>query len=302
MTPSRTPGLIIAALLLVATAATLAAQQLQWAAVPSEQAWKQAAQQVQKQAQPNDAFLIEPSWETRPRVHLPELTYIPADNVTWFDLQPFARTWILSETHRVPDAIARLPHPWKAGQRLSGDTITVIEAIRGEDPTRWDLFSQLEQAQVTRVYSNRTETCRQFSPTPQPTWHCKKRDPFLYVGERWQLVTNAPHRCLWAMPIDQGGELRIAWDDVPLHGHLVGRFGQTFDAIRSSRGTPIRFAIKIDDDTAWTHTLGLHEEGFQPFAVPLPGRTTGKVTFSIQADNQLDRMFCFVARVHHDAR
>ncbi|MBH24172.1 MAG: hypothetical protein CMH57_06910 [Myxococcales bacterium] len=300
MTQHRTPGLIIAALLLTATAATLVAQQLQWRAVPSEGSWRLAAAEVARDADPEtDAFLVDPPWDSRPRVHLGDLPYVAATDVTWFDLDPYQRAWLLTETDRLDHALRRLPAPWTVDRATPTGDVTVLALTRGEDTTRWDALRALEQATVTRVYANRSEVCDRFSRGERPAWRCKRRDPFLYVGETLQLVTNEPHRCLWAMPIDEGGELRIAWEGVPLQGTLSGRFGQTFDAVRSSRGAPIEFIVRADDELIWEATLGHHDEGFLPFEVALPpGKDTGRLTFSVHSDDQLDRMFCFVARIH----
>jgi hypothetical protein len=113
-----------------------------------------------------------------------------------------------------------------------------------------------------------------------------------------QVVTNDIHRCLWAMPIDRGGTLAIGFDDVPLGSAMEGYYGQPIDAVRSRRGSPVTFSVRIDGEKVHAKTFAVHEEGFQPFSIDLSAghKERGAVVFEVQADAKLDRFFCFVAK------
>jgi hypothetical protein len=169
-----------------------------------------------------------------------------------------------------------------------------VFARREEDPTRWDALGALPQAQVWRVSPGRAQQCADYD-AGQRAWHCRPRDPWLYVGESVQTVTNDAHRCVWAMPVERGARLEVRFAGVP-GGSLRGYYGQSLEAVRSERGAPVRFGVEVGGRGVWSATLGIHEEGFRGFAVALPERSQ-EVRFVVESEDKTDRFFCFAARV-----
>ena len=300
-TPSHPWSLAAAAVMILGALGVLVAQAVQYTSVPSNDDWRRAAQSVREQATGNDAFRVEPEWDSRPRVHLQEMAYVPAQDATWFDTAPYERVWILAESGRESIARARMPGGWRFGDSAQRfESVVVMQALPPEpDPTLWDVFGALSGASVRREYAARAETCERFEGGDWPTWHCRKRDPLMVVGETLQTVTNDTHRCLWAMPIDQGGRLVISFEGVARGRTIQGHHGQPIDAVRSKRGGPVRFEVMVEGEVVYHKTFGLHEEGFEPWSAALPAGegALGSVAFSVQASNHLDRFFCFTARV-----
>ncbi len=228
-----------------------------------------------------------------------DMAYIPAEAPTWTDMARHQRVWLMVEDGRQDDAIAALPQPWRVeGQARHFGSVSLLLATRGQDKTRWDALGGIEQAAVSRDYGQRTEQCNNFQSGRWPTWHCKRRDPFLFVGEVMRSVTNDTHRCLWAHPIADGGRLVIGFDKVPAGGGvLTGHYGQPIDAIRSDRGAPVNFEVLVEGEVVHRKTFGVHEEGFGSWSVPLPtDKANVAVTFAVQTASQNDRRFCFTAR------
>ena len=221
--------------------------------------------------------------------------YVPAQSPTWFDLSPYQRVALVSEAGREQRGAARLPSVWAPdGPVDAHGTVSLQWFRRAADPTVWDVLGALSDARVSRDYGDRQVRCDRYEPGQFPAWHCPRRDKWLYVGETIVPVTNDVHRCLWAMPIDKGGHLRVRFDRVPA-GTLSGYLGQTLPAVRSKRGKPVEFEVLAGGERRFHHTLGLRDEGFLPWQA---GRIAeGPVEFVVHADNQVDRFFCFAARV-----
>jgi hypothetical protein len=289
------------ALLVMAALGVLVAQAYQYASVPSEEDWASAARYVESQAGERDAFRVEPEWDSRPRVYLQGMSYVPAEEATFFDLDPYERVWILAESRRETRAVSRMPPSWRltSSPETFGSVTVLMASPPAENATRWDVFSALKDAKVRREYGDKTEDCLSYRPGPFQSWRCRKADPWLYVGETLQTVTNDTHRCLWAMPIDRGGRLVISFKDVPGGASLRGHYGQPIDAIRSKRGGPVRFEVLVNGEVAHRKVFGLHEEGFLPWSIPLPAGedSLDSLDFTVFSTDKRDRFFCFTARV-----
>lgn len=293
------------ALLVLAALASLGAQWWQLRQIPSEQDWSQAAQAAAAGWQPGDAFRVEPWWDSRPRVFLQDKAYLPAQDPTWFDLSAHRRVWVLAEADRLGALPDSMPAPWAAqGEPALASTGRVGAQLfvrpQEDTSTAWDIFSALPEAQVSRVDARgQAQRCQDFD-SGQQAWHCRPRDPWMYVGESLQPLTNDVHRCVWAMPVDKGRRLEIRFEGVP-GGELRGHYGLTLEAVRSSRGKAVHFAVQVDGEVELERTLDLHQEGWTPFTLPLAQGRAHKVVFSVQSQDKLDRFFCFAARVTQGA-
>jgi hypothetical protein len=292
-------GLTVAAAALgLCAVGVLIAQAVQYNAVPSLDDWAAATEVIKTRSSDGDAFRVEPQWDSRPRVFLPNMTYEPSVDPTWFDLAPHTRIWTLVEAGREDAARARFPAGWQVAPPEPFGSVSLLMAERSAaDPTPWDALTAMKDARIRRDYGDRVEDCKSYTPGQWQAWQCRRRDAFLYVGETMQTVTNDVHRCLWAMPIDGGGKLRIQFDGVPT-GTLRGHYGQPIDAVRSRRGAPVTFEVKDGDRTVHSKTFSLSEEGFIPWQAQLEGDgKTASLTFVVSAASQVDRFFCFTARV-----
>lgn len=301
-TPGAVPALatIAGGALLLCALGVLIAQAWIWSAVPDEGDWRLAADALKARHEPGDAFRVEPEWDSRPRVHLQAYEYVPAADATWFDVAPYRRIWILAERGREADVSAHMPEGWSLGEPEIFGTVSLWLASRpSPEATRWDVLSALKDASVRREYGDRVEPCERYEGGDWPAWRCRRRDPFMFVGETLQTVTNDTHRCLWAMPIDRGGRLIIEFPEVPRGARLQGHYGQPIDAVRSGRGAPVSFEVSVDGSRVHHKTFGLHEEGFQPWSASMPEGAEGvaSVRFVVSAASQVDRFFCFTARV-----
>ena len=279
----------------------LLAQWVQYRSVPSEEDWEAAARHVAENAGKGDAFRVEPEWDSRPRVFLQDMDYVPAREATWFDVAPYERVWILLESGLESRAAAHMPPEWSptTSPIPFGDVSVWLAERPRESVTRWDVLSALADAEVRREYADRTTACKTYEGGAFQAWHCPRRDPFLYVGETIQTVTNDTHRCLWAMPIDKGGRLVVSFDGVPGGRTLSGHYGQPIDAVRSKRGAPITFEVEVEGEAVHRKVFGLHEEGFLPWSVELPagGGELSSVAFLVSSSDKQDRFFCFTARI-----
>ena len=289
-------SLAVAGLLLgLGSLVVLAAQALQWSAVPEDDDWAAAARSVRSQWEDTDAFMVEPYWESTPRVYMGNAQYIPTRDIDWHDVALHPRVWVISVADRLDRATARMPSGWQptgAAQRFG--SVVAQKFVRNADATRWDVLSALPDARVERRYGDRVVKCDRWRPGVMPRWDCPKPDRWLYVGEALEPVSNEMHRCLWAMPVDGQGQLAVAFEGVPA-GRLVGRMGQTLPAVRSQRGQAVKFAVEGGGKTLFSHVLGINDEGYLPWTVAeFPG---GRLEFQVSSKNQLDRFFCFTARI-----
>ncbi len=297
---SRPWALLSAGLLIAASVGVFVAQAVQWSSVPADGDWQRAAERIRAQARPGDAFRVEPEWDSRPRVFLQEMEYVPAERATWFDVAPHARVWLLAEAGREDTAVENMPEGWRIGAPEPFGSVSLLLAEPpSPDPTLWDVLGDLERAKVRRERPEGQEDCQTFEDGKWPAWRCGRRDLLERVGETLQVVTNDAHRCLWAMPVDKGGRLVVHFDGVP-PGTLSGHYGQPIDAIRSNRGGPVTFEVLAAGEVIHRKTFDIHEEGFLPWSVPLApaeGASAAALTFSISAPGSQDRFFCFTARV-----
>lgn len=286
--------------LLLSSLGVLVAQALIWGAVPEDDDWRRAAEALKARHQQGDAFRVEPQWDSRPRVHLQPYEYVPAADATWFDVAPYRRVWVLAERGRQQEVRDHLPQGWRLDEPEHFGSVSLwLASSPSPGATRWDVLSGLKDASVRRDYGGRVESCDRYEGGDWPAWRCRRRDPFLYVGETLQTVTNDTHRCLWAMPIDRGGRLIIEFPEVPRGATLQGHYGQPIDAVRSGRGAPVNFEVSVDGARVHHKVFGLHEEGFQPWSASMPegGGEVASVRFVVSAASQVDRFFCFTARV-----
>ncbi len=281
-------------LLLTTALATLALQAWQWWRVPAESDARIAATFVSSRLGDTDAFTVVPDYDSRPRVTLQDAAYMPSAEPVVTDLSPYQNLYAIVETGHETTFTGQLPSGWTAESLETFGRWTVFKASTKARP--WNVLDALKDARVERRRKGaKPEHCNRYSSGEWQRWDCGKRqDAFLYVGEAMQLVTNDPHRCLWAMPIDNDGTLSIEYKGVDLSAGLEGRLGQTFDAVRSERGAPVHFSVFVDDKPGYQTTLGLHDEGFLPFELPSAGNNA-TLRFEVNAQNQVDRFFCFSA-------
>jgi len=295
--PDSTPHglrLALAAVLLAATAAVLVAQAVQFDAGPSPEAWRAAAGLVRAEFAEGDAFVVVPAWESRPRTHLEELPYIPAESPTWSDLRDAHRLWMLVEDGRQDEARAMLPPPWQVVEERPGPEVAVLRAERpAADPTLWDVLGSLDTATVTREPLGRSLPCSRYTPGLWQGWSCPGG---ARIGESIQVVTNDKHRCVWFPALDRDGPLRMRFHDVPVGSRIVGHAGQPIDAIRADVGQPLTFELLVDGQLVHQHTYGLHEEGFLSFDVPVSTHGTAEVEFRVHSNDPAMRHLCFEAR------
>jgi hypothetical protein len=278
--------------LAIASVAVLLLQWHQWSDIPADEDWEAAIAAARADWSDSAAFRVDPGWESRPRVFMGASSWVPAEEPTWFDLAPYDRIALVSERGR---EVARFPEPWTSkGPPVVFGTVELRWFERTASTTTWDVLSALKTAKVQREYKDKTVRCDRWESGDFPAWQCGKRDKFLYVGEALEPVTNDVHRCLWAMPIDKAGRLRIRFDQVP-EGRLTGYLGQTLPAVRSKRGEPVQFEVFAGGESVLARTLDVGDEGFLAWdAGRIPA---GTVEFVVQSQNQVDRFFCFAARV-----
>ncbi len=277
-------------------AAVLIAQALTFQGGPPDADWAAAAARVRQDAQPGDAFMIAPHWQSGPRTHLQTLPWMPAEAPTWADLDPYPRLWLLAEAGREEAAQAALSPDLQTQHVARFGDVTLLLATRAPSPSpAWEALRDLQEAQLTRERPSLPPLpCRTWD-TAARAWRCPPGGA--WVGETLQVVTNDNHRCIWAQPADPAGTLRLRWEHLTLGQRLEGHYGQPIDAIRSERGAPVTFTVHVNGAPVHARTFDLHDEGFLPWSAPLPA-TSGDDTLEItlQSPDPSDRFFCFTAR------
>ena len=163
----------------------------------------------------------------------------------------------------------------------------------------WDALDALQDAEVRQVTPDGEET--ECSTWTRGGWHCGRYHQFIYVGAGLQQMGDQdPHRCIVANPPEGNAAWNISWTLPPANGTedrtLRWRAGNTFEAIRTDRGTPVEFTVRVDGDVVSQESFPIHDLRYATQSTSLSANAQ-TVQFEIHAENHMDRFFCFYPQV-----
>jgi hypothetical protein len=259
--------------------------------------WKSAAEYVAEHIGPNDVINVQPNWSEAPYPYLTEVgdQILRQKSPLLGDIHDRENLWLLVETERLDEALAKMPFPAKETE--SFDTITVARIeIPDDDPVVYDLLDNLAHAKVTRVnpQGEILRRCTNWNARKR-AWYCGRPDAWLYVGEQFLTIGDDPHRCIWANPPEAPERWRITYPDVPLAETFRVRSGISFIGARSRRGTDVHIRVSVGEKWSQTRTIPARETSWDAidFDTSSLAGQRADVSVEIWSESLFDRFVCF---------
>jgi hypothetical protein len=258
--------------------------------------WRAPAEYVLEHVGPDDAVTVQPSWNEDPYPYLTEVgPQIMRQGVLLLeDVHDREHVWLLSETSRLDDALARMPFE-PADQKDFGP-VTVVRLDPPETPKiSYDLLEELASAEVTRLKGDKVaRRCKNWH-SKNRAWYCGKPDKWIFVGEELLDIGGDPHRCIWAHPPADQKRVRIRYADVPLGETFRFRVGLNQRAVRSERGTDVQVRASIGDEYQTQKTIPARVTRWEPieFDTSSLAGENRDVSIEIWSESVYDRYVCF---------
>jgi hypothetical protein len=287
--------LIPAALLVVAGIASLIAQIYVLPGDVEAEDWRAPAEYVLEHIGPNDAVTVQPGWNEDPYPFLTDVGDRVArqDTLLIEDVHHTDRVWVLAETARLDQALARTP--LEASETKAFGPVSVIRIDMPKEPViSYDLLSELDKAEVAHLKDGKVKKQCDKWDAKKRAWHCGRPDKWIFVGQRRLDIGGDPHQCIWAHPPDKK-RLRIVYPDVPLGESFRVRGGLNQRAVRSKRGTDVHYRVSVGDELSADKTIPARETSWEPVDIDtseLAGQTRD-VVVEIWSETVFDRLFCF---------
>ncbi len=259
--------------------------------------WQRAAAHVVEAVEADDVVRVHPSWTEAPMPYLQTIgnqlnrLHHPLAE----DIQGVERIWIISETDRLAEALARIPFDTAKAQLERFDTITVaLVEVPASTQFPFALHEHLDQAIVTRGSGKKQEKCTNWDAQKRE-WQCAKRDRWLYVGESVRELDNDPRTCIYAHALPNQRVLRIEFPEVPLYETLRIRAGLDLRGARNARATQIDYRIYVDDKLLTSESIAKAASPWTAHDIDTTERTGESVRLAVevQAEAVHGRFFCF---------
>lgn len=265
-------------------------------------AWHAAASYVREHAGERDAVRVVPDWSDASRMGLDQQSFSLTTRFDDFDRALFDRVWWIGADAWRSQTAAELDR-FPGAQRVwseSGVSVDVADVPNQGWRVVLDGYRDLAEARVSRVPIHSTLD-RPTAPVTECTlwldgrsWHCGRRDAFVYVGRVTRELDDELRRAVYANPPGDGQRWRIAWEVSEPVQQLRLRAGNTLWALRHFRGSNVHMEARINGHLVARHVFEPDDFGFPEFQTTLPPvQLPAEFAVEIWADDPLDRFFCF---------
>lgn len=277
---TRRIEVILAAVLLVAGATSLALQQ--WVFVDPTQPsdWERGAAWIIENTKPGDVVRIEPFWYETGLTHLvPVGSQVQRIRDPLFeDLYAAKRVLILAQADRADAALASLPFPTNDVAVERFGSVSALQLSVPPSPFTWELYDELDKASVSHVRGAEVEKCTRWNAGAK-RWDCAKPNKWTYVGQEEREVGDDPRRCVWAHPLDRGRTLRIEFEPPPAK---TLRIRDSFD-LRAARlgGDDVLVQVFVNDELVVEDRVAGNDHDWQAHDIDIHKYPAPKVRIEI---------------------
>ena len=288
--------LVPAAIIIVAGIASFIAQIFVLPGDVEAEDWKAPSEYVLEHIGPRDVINVQPNWTDAPYPYLTEVGDQLARQGTPLieDVHDRERIWLLTETERIDEALARMP--FEASDKKTFGDITVVRVdVPETQPVTYELRPHLRQAKVTYVKDGEiTNRCKNWNKE-ENAWHCGRPDRWVYVGHELLDLGGDPHQCIWAHPPPGQKKVRITFPSVPLADTFRFRGGLNQRGARSKRATDLHFSVHVGEKWTQKETIPARQTSWEPidFDTSALAGQTADVTVEVWSESIFDRLFCF---------
>ena len=239
---------------------------------------------------PRDGYAVWPVWDDQARVGLEELTYLGGEPIDPWDRHLVERVWLLTTSGDSETAAASLFGPrvsLRSESRVDTSADVSVAEVRFPRPDSvvWDGWLNVEEATVHRG----DLLCDTWT---SDAWHCGRYNEFIFVGARFREMDQEPRRCIAMNAPERGEWWDVNWT-VPAGHRLRLKAGNTYDAVRATRGSAVALEVRWDGEVVLQDTFGPDDSDYRAFETPVLGTEgEGSLSIRVRADNFFDRFFC----------
>lgn len=269
----------------------------------ADSAWQQATAHIRLHAAERDVVRVVPGWHDAGRLGLDHHEFSLTRRFDDYDSALFERIWLLSADAWHEEARAELLR-FPGAQRVWSQSGVHLD-LANVPESEWDIvldgYRDLADAHVSRVPievtpdADGTAGARDCSLwLDNRSWHCGRRDAFVYVGKVTREIDDELRRTVYANPPGDGQRWRIAWEvDEPVQ-QLRLRAGNTLWALRHFRGSHVHIEARINGHLLARHVFAPDDFGYPEFRTTIPPvQLPAEFSVEIWATDPLDRFFCF---------
>ncbi|MBW2509030.1 MAG: hypothetical protein JRE81_10400 [Deltaproteobacteria bacterium] len=276
------------------------------AAIPREEAWRQASAFVRERFEPNDRIVAAPAWvDPIVRGELGDLTELRIAALP--DRAGVGRVWELGIRGATTfDAAPALERNF-AGVRVRMWPVESPKII-------YDFVTRIREAEVEIDTDAGPLACAwtrgRAAPgglergpmMPAERFVCDRARPWLWVGPTILAdLELQPRRCIWQHPAGPDA-VRTTFIDVPLGERLVVRGGIDYQVARRRSHAPVTLRVWIDDEIA--AELVHHDgDGWSGLDIDTSAHrgSDASVRFETTTSDPYARLFCFAASTQTEA-
>ena len=247
-----------------------------------------------------DAIRPIPEWFADARLGFDDWPILMGNELDDWQLHRFERVTVVYPTTHETAARAEVEQMGLTDLVAAYDA-DGYRAVRGTLPpvsqVVWDAADTVADSVVTQTIDGAEQTrCERWL---HDSWHCERFNAFLFVGARLREMGNQePRRCVVMNATEPPASWNLRWDAVPAASReLRVRAGNTYEAVRSERGAPLRFRVRVDGEVLLDRTFSIDDQSFEELRVPLPATRVAAVEFELGTTDHFDRFFCVQAQV-----
>ena len=250
-----------------------------------------------------DVIRHRPLWFANARIGLDGLPFLMSRHLDEYERHRFLRMWLITPSSH--ELAASDDRAWMSNLREvhSSRRLRVqLGDIVQTHPVYWDGYTDFEAATVRRIDADGgSRVCNRVI---DGITHCGRYNEWIHVGPSIREMDDEPRHCIVANAPPDGDTWSITWEEVPLHEQFRFRAGNSLLALRSERGSPVRFAVHFGEDEVFRREWPIAEFGYPEFTIDTAARagTTTSVEFRVHSADHFDRFFCFRPQVSGPSR
>ncbi|MCB9531405.1 MAG: hypothetical protein H6700_06540 [Myxococcales bacterium] len=285
---------------LLAAAGSLAVRRWDVHRMPNTETVRRGNIVISHNARPDDAVRPWPLWFADARLGLGQLPVAMAQPLDDWDAYGYRNLWLAYATSHQGSLEASLP-TWIADREVlfdeDGYRVERARVVAPSPAVRWDGLTHVPDAFVSQFEPDgRERACDRWL---NQSWNCGGYDEWIHVAAEIRgMGDENPYRCIIANAPPNGRTWSIRWGVVPAAGRTLRvRAGNTFESIRSNRGSAVTLRAFVGADEAFSKTFDPNDRTYDSIEVALPDTPTTTLRFEIGADDYFDRFFCFRPQV-----
>ncbi|MFT4703102.1 MAG: hypothetical protein ACI81R_000791 [Bradymonadia bacterium] len=231
--------------------------------------------------QEGDALRVSPRWFDAARIGFGDQRVLVEQTLSLHELSGVRRVWLVEAGGHVEPAL-----PGEVSRETlvddSDDGLVVRLAALSETQVIWDGRRELDEATVTKG----EQACDRWLDNNE--WHCGARNEYIFVGRTIREMDLSPRQCIWMAAPEAGLHWRVEWTNVPA-GALMLRAGNSYDAVRSGRGTDVHLRAECNGEPCVEQIFDVDDASFNSATVSFAG---GTLALEVWAADHMDRFFC----------